>query len=139
MLARQYGYYEEDYALEAARQRQQELLERKARREQASAQALRLYLLRLLAIGFCGYMLCVGLSSWALYEGNQLVALQKQERLLSSRNSELKIEVEQLKSPNRIITLAEQQMGMRVARSNIYVNALPQQGPGAGKLALAGK
>ena len=36
---------------------------------------------------------------------------------------ELKIEVEQLKGPGRIIRFAEKELGMSVARSNIYVKA----------------
>ena len=38
-------------------------------------------------------------------------------------NNELKIEVEQLKGPGRIIRFAEKELGMSVARSNIYVKA----------------
>ena len=55
--------------------------------------------------------------------GNELVSLQQQEAQLITKNNELKIEVEQLKGPERIIGLAEQYLGMSVARSNIYVKA----------------
>lgn len=56
--------------------------------------------------------------------GRQLVSMKQQEKLLRSKNDELKIEVEQLKGPTRIIRLAEQRLGMSVARSNIYVNGI---------------
>ncbi len=139
MLARRFEYYEEDYALEAERQRQQELQERKAKKEQAECRALRRGLLQLAAVVFCGYMACVALSSWAMYEGNSLVALQKEEKLIGRRNSELNIEVEQLKSPNRIISFAEGQLDMKVARSTIYVNAAAKGTGRRENVLLAGK
>lgn len=123
MLARRYSYYEEDY--ERARQLEQEerRLAEQERREQAACRAIRRYFLAVVLVCFSGYMTCVGLSSWAMHEGSALLELQRQEKLLAGKNSELKIEVEQMRSPNRIISFAEKQMDMRVARSNIYVNA----------------
>ncbi len=56
--------------------------------------------------------------------GRQLVAMKQQEKMLRSKNDELKIEVEQLKGPTRIIRLAEQRLGMSVARTNIYVKGI---------------
>lgn len=38
-------------------------------------------------------------------------------------NSEERIVVEQLKGPERITSIAEKQLGMQVARNNIYVKA----------------
>ena len=38
-------------------------------------------------------------------------------------NSEERIVVEQLKGPERITYIAENQLGMQVARNNIYVKA----------------
>lgn len=69
------------------------------------------------------YLAVVVRSEAMLQLGNQLVTMQQQEAQLINKNNELKIEVEQLKGPERIIGLAEQQLGMSVARSNIYVQA----------------
>ena len=56
--------------------------------------------------------------------GQELIAMRQEETMLINKNSELKIEVEQLKGPERIIGLAEQNLGMQVARNNIYVKAV---------------
>jgi cell division protein FtsL len=55
--------------------------------------------------------------------GARLISLQQQEAQLIMKNNELKIEVEKLKEPERITTIAEKQLGMSVARNNIYVKA----------------
>lgn len=55
--------------------------------------------------------------------GDELVALKQQEATLLLKNSEIKIEVEQLKGPERVTSIAEKQLGMTVARNNIYVKA----------------
>lgn len=123
MLARNYSYYEEDYELQRQLEQEQRRQAERERREQAACRAVRRYFLAVVLVCFAGYMTCVGLSSWAMHEGRALLELQRQEKLLSGKNSELKIEVEQMRSPNRIISFAEKQMDMRVARSNIYVNA----------------
>jgi cell division protein FtsL len=39
------------------------------------------------------------------------------------KNNELRIQVEELKGPERITSIAEKKLGMSVARSNIYVKA----------------
>ena len=73
------------------------------------------------------YLLSVVRSEAMVTYGSELVSLRKQESALINKNNELKIEVEQLKGPERIIGLAEQHLGMSVARSNIYVKALGQK------------
>lgn len=79
----------------------------------------------LLGIVLVTYLVVVVRShSMAVY-GGQLVELQKQEAQLIAKNNDLRIEVEQLKGPERIIGLAEQRLGMSVARSNIYVKSAP--------------
>ena len=70
--------------------------------------------------------------------GSELVSLRKQESALINKNNELRIEVEQLKGPERIIGLAEQHLGMSVARNNIYVKALEQKN-NMNSLAVAAK
>ena len=84
------------------------------------------------------YLLSVVRSEAMVNYGSQLVSLRKQETQLINKNNELKIEVEQLKGPERIIGLAEQHMGMSVARSNIYVQALDKKN-NVNSLAVAAK
>lgn len=69
------------------------------------------------------YLIAVLRSGTVLTAGNELVSMKEQETQLINKNNELKIEVEQLKGPERIIGIAESQLGMNVARSNIYVKA----------------
>ena len=73
------------------------------------------------------YLLSVVRSEAMVTHGSHLVSLRKQESMLINKNNELKIEVEQLKGPERIIGLAEQNLGMSVARNNIYVQSLGQK------------
>ena len=84
------------------------------------------------------YLLSVVRSEAMVTYGSELVSLCKQETLLINKNNELKIEVEQLKGPERIIGLAEQHLGMSVARNNIYVKALEQKN-NMNSLAVAAK
>ncbi len=67
------------------------------------------------------YMYSVWRSADVVLFGNEILALQAQESQLINKNNELKIEVEKLKGPGRIIRFAERELGMSVARSNIYV------------------
>lgn len=52
---------------------------------------------------------------------NELISLQNQEMQLKNSNEALSIEVEKLKSPGRITAIATNELGMKVARNNIYV------------------
>ena len=79
----------------------------------------RLYLV--MAIFIAAYLISVVRSGAMIAVSNDLVMLKQQEIQLMNKNNELKIEVEQLKGPERIIQIAEKQLGMNVARSNIYV------------------
>ena len=84
------------------------------------------------------YLLSVVRSEAMVTHGSHLVSLSKQESMLINKNNELKIEVEQLKGPERIIGLAEQNLGMSVARNNIYVQSLGQK-KNINSLAVAAK
>lgn len=84
------------------------------------------------------YLLSVVRSEAMVTYGSELVSLRKQESTLINKNNELRIEVEQLKGPERIIGLAEQHLGMSVARNNIYVKALEQKN-NMNSLAVAAK
>lgn len=121
MLARQYDNYawEEEVIVQRPRVEQPPAPRRK---EKTDAQGL---LLRQIVV-ICGivmltYFVCVVRSVAYVSAGKELVSLRSQERQLVNSNNELKIEVEELKGPDRIIGLAQQRLGMRVARSNIYV------------------
>ena len=69
------------------------------------------------------YFAAVARSESLVRTGDELVALKHQEATLLLKNSEIKIEVEQLKGPERVTSIAEKQLGMTVARNNIYVKA----------------
>ena len=69
------------------------------------------------------YLCAVVRSGTGVTAGNELLSLKEKEMQLINKNNELRIEVEQLKGPERIIGIAETQLGMSVARSNIYVQA----------------
>ena len=84
------------------------------------------------------YLLSVVRSEAMVTHGSHLVSLRKQESMLINKNNELKVEVEQLKGPERIIGLAEQNLGMSVARNNIYVQSLGQKN-NINSLAVAAK
>ena len=84
------------------------------------------------------YLLSVVRTEAMVTYGSELVSLRKQESTLINKNNELRIEVEQLKGPERIIGLAEQHLGMSVARNNIYVKALEQKN-NMNSLAVAAK
>ena len=117
MLARKYDNY-------AWQQQSEELpRERRAPRRQGDNQAALGRAIITAVIILAAYMLVVWRSEAVVVSSQQLLALEKQEQQLVAKNNELKIEVEQLKGPERIIGLAEQQLGMSVARSNIYVKS----------------
>ena len=84
---------------------------------------LRRRCLTIVAMILATYMVTVWRSSDLVQYRNILLGLQRQETKLLNKNDELKIEVEQLKGPERIIGFAEKKLGMNVARSNIYVKA----------------
>ena len=115
MLARKYNY-EEQWA-QSEQERLRELKELQERRQRIRKANYKLFRRRLfVTVGFILVM----------YAVNHLIALQTQESQLIARNAELKIEVDQLKGPERITSIAEKQLGMKVARSNIYVKAVSQ-------------
>lgn len=127
MLARKY----EDYAWEEqAYQEVQTYQEQPAPQRQVNRDPYRRLRNRVIifsVVVLATYFISVMRSATMVNYGSQLVQLRKQETQLVNKNNELKIEVEQLKGPERIIGLAEQHLGMSVARSNIYVKALGQK------------
>lgn len=121
MLARQYDNYawEERY--------QQPKVDEEVRVRRAPARESNKNLLaQVSVIAFvimATYLCAVVRSGTVVTAGNELLSLKEREVQLINKNNELRIEVEQLKGPERIIGIAESQLGMSVARSNIYVQA----------------
>lgn len=121
MLARKYDNYA--WQEQPAEQYEAPQLVRRRRRKPDKMKLIRSGLFKILAVVMVAYFAMVLRSEAMVQCSNELVSLQKQEAQLINQNNELRIEVEQLKGPERIIGLAEQRLGMSVARSNIYVRA----------------
>lgn len=93
--------------------------------QQAAGRAKMLKLCGFIAIGIImvANLCCVVINQMIMKAQTQLVALQRQEMELINSNNELKIAVEQLKGPDRIREIATRDLGMVVARDNVYVTA----------------
>lgn len=115
-----------DNAVWQEEQQQYTIEEVRIRQQQRKANGHKLLRRRMMVIAatiLATYMYSVWRSADVVHYGNEIIALQRQESQLINKNNELKIEVEQLKGPGRIIRFAERELGMSVARSNIYVKA----------------
>lgn len=128
MLARKYNNYEEQWSLEEQERLHElnELQQRRQRIRQANYKLFRRRLFVTVGLILVMYFAAVMRSAALVSAGNHLIRLQTQESQLIAKNAELKIEVDQLKGPERITSIAEKQLGMKVARSNIYVKAINQ-------------
>jgi len=124
MLARKYNY-EEQWA-QPERRPDIENRPRPRRIRKANYKLFRRRLFVTVSLILAMYFATVMRSAALVSAGNHLIKLQTQESQLIAKNSELKIEVDQLKGPERITSIAEKQLGMKVARSNIYVKAVNQ-------------
>ena len=122
MLARKY----DEYAWEINEEEQQYTERQMARAQkpkQHNYKLLRRRVFVVASIVIATYFACVVRSECLISKSNELVALKQQEAALMLENSEERIVVEQLKGPERITYIAENQLGMQVARNNIYVKA----------------
>lgn len=131
MLARKYEAYELE----------EQAVPRRRKAKSAAVAKSKARLNRIILLGtvlLATYLAAVVRSEAMVAQGHQLLSLRKQETELAARNSELRIELERLRGPERIISLAEERLGMSVARSNIYVKAAGGEN-GTGAMALAGK
>lgn len=129
MLAEKYSYKSpwEQQREEALREQWEHIQERKRQKELARQQSnlmLRKYISVTLMVIMGSYAAIVFRSEAFASVGRDLVVMKQQEKALRAKNEELKIEVEELKGPNRIIRLAEQKLGMHVSRENIYMQGL---------------
>ncbi len=127
MLARKFNYEEQWEQAQQERIRElNELQERRLRIRKANYKLFRRRLFVTAGLVLAMYFATVMRSAALVSAGNSLIKLQAQESQLIAKNAELKIEVDQLKGPERITSIAEKQLGMKVARSNIYVKAVKQ-------------
>ena len=138
MLARDYDNYaweEREYQEVAQPQPQQE---QQKKIDTDPYRRLRNRFMYFAVLVLATYLLSVVRSEAMVTYGSELVSMRNLETQLINKNNELKIEVEQLKGPERIIGLAEQHLGMSVARNNIYVKALDKKN-NMNSLAVAAK
>ena len=121
MLARKY----DEFAWEINEEQQYtgERVDREYKPRQHNYKLLRRRVFVVAAIVLVTYFACVVRSEFLISRSNELIALKQQEAALIMENSEERIVVEQLKGPERITSIAEKQLGMQVARNNIYVKA----------------
>ena len=117
MLARkldQATWEEQQYTIEEVQVRQPQ-------KKRGSSKLLQRRICVVMVALLSTYLYSVWRSADVVRFGDEIIALQTQELQLMNKNNELKIEVEKLKGPGRIIRFAEKELGMSVARSNIYV------------------
>ena len=117
MLARRLDHAtieEQQYTIEEVQVRQPQ-------KKSCSSKVLQRRICVVMAVLLSTYLYSVWRSADQVRFGNDIIALQTQELQMINKNNELKIEVEKLKGPGRIIRFAEKELGMSVARSNIYV------------------
>ena len=121
MLARKY----DEYAWEINEEQQytEMRMARAQKPKQHNYKLMRRRVFVVASIIIATYFACVVRSECLISKSNELVALKQQEAALMLENSEERIVVEQLKGPERITYIAENQLGMQVARNNIYVKA----------------
>lgn len=121
MLARK--YYEYAWEINEEQQYTERQMARAQKPKQHNYKLLRRRVFVVASIVIATYFACVVRSECLISKSNELVALKQQEAALMLENSEERIVVEQLKGPERITSIAEKQLGMQVARNNIYVKA----------------
>lgn len=141
MMARDYDNLARDYGNYALEEQVQELSAQQKVQEHINPDSccrLRRRLGILAMICFVAYAATVMRSASLAAYNSELVSLRRAETQLINKNNELKIEVEQLKGPDRIIGFAEHKLGMNVARSNIYLKSDKAQNAG-NTLAMANK
>ena len=134
MLARRLDHAtieEQQYTIEEVQVRQPQ-------KKSSSSNLLQRRICVVMAVLLSTYLYSVWRSADQVRFGNDIIALQTQELQMINKNNELKIEVEKLKGPGRIIRFAEKELGMSVARSNIYVKTVAMKNYG-GPAVLASK
>ncbi|BAL82122.1 putative cell division protein [Selenomonas ruminantium subsp. lactilytica TAM6421] len=122
MLARQEEYYEEEAHVLTPAEERTEL--RKAPKEPLFKTVLDTRLrthgqLLFLTMTVLALLVTVG-SGVSASRGYELVAIQQQADQLEQENERLKIEIAKLKSPERIKTIAKDQLGMEVPKHTYF-------------------
>lgn len=121
MLAKQEAYYEEEHILTPA---EEEAALRKVPQEPLFKTVLDTKLrahgqLLFLTMTVLALLVTVG-SGVSASRGYELVAIQQQADQLEQENERLKIEIAKLKSPERIKSIAKDQLGMEVPRQTYF-------------------
>lgn len=119
MVARKYDYNYEFNGIERTREREQ----RKAEQRQRRLKVLRNRALVILACLLGTYFLAVLRSEYLFTQTTKLGEMKKIEAELLLKTAQAKIAVEQLNGPTRITAIAQNKLGMQVARNNIYVQS----------------
>lgn len=91
------------------------------KKQEKDAEIMRHQVVLLAVLGVLFYFGNVALSEHYIAKSNALIQLKKQEAECLDKNEALKIDVERLRSPERITGIAKKELGMTTARSNIYV------------------
>ena len=119
MLARKYDYeYEQEISQNT---RELHFIDLRKKMEQDKDIFVRSCILVVIAMIMATYGISVMRSTYVMAVGGSLLNMQKQELQLIETNKMLRLEVEQLKSPERVMGFAEKKLGLSTARSNIYV------------------
>ncbi|MCH3951492.1 MAG: cell division protein FtsL [Acidaminococcus sp.] len=110
------------YGSEALQEEPEEVvIRRRVRKERANQKSLRRLVEFIAVLVVLCYFGGVALSERYVASTNALIQLKQQEADLLDQNEALKMEVERLRSPERIAGIASKNLGLSTARSNIYV------------------
>ena len=125
MLARKYSYETEEKIAPSTRELHFTELKKDVEKKRLNWGIVGFYTVLSLLILTYGISVAVGKIHQEM--GSKLLSLQAQELQLVESNKILRLEVEQLKSPERVMGFAEKSLGLATARSNIYVYPNPSQ------------
>jgi len=115
------------YTYGSAAYQEEEIHEREPQRieldkkQQKDVIILRRQVVFLALLGVLFYFGNVLLSQQYVAKSNALTKLKRQEAEYLYKNESLQVDVEKLRSPDRITGIAKKELGMSTARSNIYV------------------
>ena len=115
-----YTYGSTAYQEEEIREREP-LQPKVVKKQQNNTIIIRRQVVFLALLGVLCYLGNVVLSEQYVVKSNALSRLKRQEAEYLDHNEALKIDVERLRSPERITGIAKKELGLSTARSNIYV------------------
>jgi cell division protein FtsL len=100
---------------------EEEIVRRKLKKEKANLKSVRRLVVFMAALVIICYFGGVALSEMYVTKTSDLIQLKQEEADLLDENETLKMDVERLRSPERIAGIASKKSGLSTARSNIYV------------------